>query len=69
MPSTPISMKTADPATIPLHAIDMSQPDLYESDLALPFFARLRREDPSTTAPTVSSNRSGRLHASTTLSR
>jgi cytochrome P450 len=39
-------MKNADPSSLPLDHIDMSQPDLYESDLALPFFKRLRQESP-----------------------
>ncbi len=36
----------ADPARIPLAAIDVSNPRLYEQDLAGAYFARLRREAP-----------------------
>jgi cytochrome P450 len=35
-----------DPYTLPLDAIDVSRPDLYERDAWRPYFARLRREDP-----------------------
>ncbi len=36
----------ADPYRIPLAAIDVSQPALYERDAWRPYFARLRAEDP-----------------------
>jgi cytochrome P450 len=37
---------TADPYKVPLEAIDMSQPALFEQDRIWPYFERLRREDP-----------------------
>jgi cytochrome P450 len=36
----------ADARTLPLHAIDVSNPRLYQDDIWHPYFARLRREDP-----------------------
>jgi cytochrome P450 len=36
----------ADPAGVPLVAIDVSHPALYQDDTWRPWFARLRREDP-----------------------
>ena len=41
-----IDLSVADPATVPLDLIDVSQPQLYENDTHWPYFARLRREDP-----------------------
>jgi cytochrome P450 len=40
-------------ASLPLHAIDVSEPDLFQNDIWPPYFARLRREDPvhRTTSP------------------
>jgi len=35
-----------DPASVPLHEIDVSNPYLYSEDTWHGFFARLRREDP-----------------------
>jgi cytochrome P450 len=35
-----------DPYSIPLDEFDMSQPKLYQTDTAWPFFERLRKEDP-----------------------
>jgi cytochrome P450 len=37
---------TADPYKVPLEAIDMSQPALFEQDRIWPYFERLRSEDP-----------------------
>ena len=37
---------TADPFSVPLDAIDMSQASLFEHDKFWPYFARLRKEDP-----------------------
>jgi cytochrome P450 len=37
---------TADPYSVPLAAIDVSQPALYEQNRFAPYFERLRREDP-----------------------
>jgi cytochrome P450 len=37
---------TADPDSVPLEAIDMSQASLFEHDRFWPYFARLRKEDP-----------------------
>jgi cytochrome P450 len=42
----PIVMKDADPKTVPLDQIDMSQPELYLHNLQFPFFDRLREEAP-----------------------
>ena len=39
-------MVDADPWSIPLEQIDVSQADLYEHDLHWPYFERLRKEDP-----------------------
>jgi cytochrome P450 len=36
----------ADPFAIPLHAIDVSDPELFETDTHWAYFERLRREDP-----------------------
>jgi cytochrome P450 len=36
----------ADPDSLPLDAIDVSDPRLYQDDVWHPYFARLRREDP-----------------------
>ena len=33
-------------ASVPLDAIDVSDPKLYQDDVWQPYFARLRREDP-----------------------
>jgi cytochrome P450 len=40
-------------ASLPLHAIDVSDPHLFQNDVWSPYFARLRREDPvhRTTSP------------------
>jgi cytochrome P450 len=40
-------------ASLPLHAIDVSDPQLFQNDIWHPYFARLRREDPvhRTTSP------------------
>lgn len=40
------SDQPADPYSVPLESIDMSDPDLYQRNLMLPFFARLRDEAP-----------------------
>ncbi len=37
---------TADPYTVPLEAIDVSQAALFENDKHWPYFERLRKEDP-----------------------
>ena len=39
-------MVDADPWSIPLEQIDVSQADLHEHDLQWPYFERLRKEDP-----------------------
>lgn len=44
--SNRLLMKDADPKTIPLDQIDLSQPDLYEYDIPFEFLKRLRKEDP-----------------------
>jgi hypothetical protein len=36
----------ADPSSIPLEKIDVSDPELYETDTHWGYFARLRKEDP-----------------------
>ncbi|MEJ2087668.1 MAG: cytochrome P450 [Gammaproteobacteria bacterium] len=41
-----IDLVEADPYSVPLDAIDVSQPALYEHDRFWPYFERLRREDP-----------------------
>ena len=41
-----IDMLRADPHQVPLEDIDMSQPSLFEQNKHLPYFERLRREDP-----------------------
>lgn len=37
---------TADPASVPLDQIDVSQAELFEKNLFWPYFERLRKEDP-----------------------
>ncbi len=37
---------TSDAWSVPLEAIDVSRPELYQGDTMWPYFARLRREDP-----------------------
>ncbi len=38
--------RVADPYSLPLDAIDMSDPDLFQHDLMMPYFERLRAEAP-----------------------
>ncbi|MEQ8660147.1 MAG: cytochrome P450, partial [Gammaproteobacteria bacterium] len=42
----PAGRPAADPYSVPLEAIDMSDPDLFLHDLVLPYFERLRAEAP-----------------------
>jgi cytochrome P450 len=45
--NAPVSLEPREDAwSIPLDAIDVSQPSLYQDDVWEPYFARLRREDP-----------------------
>jgi hypothetical protein len=37
---------TSDAVSMPLDQIDVSDPRLYQEDVHLPYFERLRREDP-----------------------
>jgi cytochrome P450 len=41
-----LDLVNADPYSVPLDAIDMSQPALFEADKIWPYFERLRKEDP-----------------------
>ncbi|MBT5208556.1 MAG: cytochrome P450, partial [Halieaceae bacterium] len=41
-----MSISTSDPYAMALDAIDVSNPDLYQTDSWRPWFARLRKEDP-----------------------
>ena len=41
-----IDLLTADPYSVPLEAIDVSQAALFENDKHWPYFERLRKEDP-----------------------
>ena len=41
-----IDLLSADPYSVPLDAIDVSQPALFEQDKFWPYFERLRKEDP-----------------------
>jgi len=43
--NAPVSLD-ADPWTMPLDQIDVSDPRLYQTDTYFPWFARLRRDDP-----------------------
>jgi cytochrome P450 len=42
----PIELADADPGSVPLDQIDLSQPSLFERNAFWPYFARLRAEDP-----------------------
>jgi cytochrome P450 len=42
----PIDLTTADPNSVPLNQIDMSQAALFQTNTFGPYFERLRREDP-----------------------
>ena len=41
-----VARAVSDPHSLPLDAIDMSDPDLFQHDLVLPYFERLRAEAP-----------------------
>ena len=41
-----MTMQLHDAHSIPLDAIDVSDPQLYQDDTWYPYFARLRRDDP-----------------------
>ena len=41
-----MNLSLQDANTLPLEAIDVSDPVLYQQDIWRPFFARLRAEDP-----------------------
>jgi cytochrome P450 len=41
-----LDLTTADPASVPLDQIDVSRPELYETNTFWPYFERLRKEDP-----------------------
>jgi cytochrome P450 len=43
---TPLDLTTADPYSVPLDQIDVSQSALYETNTFWPYFDRLRKEDP-----------------------
>ena len=44
--NTSIDLSSADPYSVPLSQIDVSQSELYEKNLFWPYFERLRKEDP-----------------------
>lgn len=44
--NTTIDLSSADPYSVPLSQIDVSQSELYEKNLFWPYFERLRKEDP-----------------------
>ena len=49
-----------DADSMPLDAIDVSDPRLYQDDVWQPYFARLRREDPVHYCPRAPTARTGR---------
>ncbi len=46
MTATPVESTNLDAFSMPLDAIDVSDPQLYQDDAWYPYFERLRREDP-----------------------